>query len=535
MAHHCGRERTWCESFAASGWGLTFQEMRRIVNWEHVNGINMQIPISFKCSMRGPNRAAFYGPGISYQQPWWDHFRGFADCEARLCLLASGGGHVAPLLLLYPEDDIRAHCWDHDLLTRRSDAYNAMGDRLRREGYDFDILDAQAIVEEARVEEAHLATEHESFSSVIIPRVDTLRRSVLERCQELVESGGQVIFVGGLPHHSRDAGSDDPRVRELLINLLGADCHERAERGERIWHRGGEGRAGFAPEADDLVEMIRETIPPDVTATPATGELFAYHRMIEGDHLYLLFNRAEERAHLEVTLSAKGQPEIWDPVTGDIEALTDHRITETGTRITLLFHPGEIIPVLLRATASEAIPRVERTVTQEIPLDGPFRFHVEKTMARPHVAWNFTQREDGWTSVAEEMVVPDSLVPGDWCDLGLRFFSGIGVYETEVELGQMRPGERVILDLGQVAVSAEVSVNGQPAGLVFFEPRGLDITERVLPGMNRLRIAVANTLANYFSQFEELQERPLNEGGIRPERLVSGLIGPVVIRVMSPA
>ena len=69
MAHLMGRPRTWCESFAAAGWGLTFQQACRFVNWEHVNGVNMQIPISYKYSLRGPKRTQFFNPGISYQQP----------------------------------------------------------------------------------------------------------------------------------------------------------------------------------------------------------------------------------------------------------------------------------------------------------------------------------------------------------------------------------------------------------------------------------------------------------------------------------
>lgn len=38
--------------------------MRQIVNWEHVNGINMQIPISYKYSLREP---AFLDLPLPYQ------------------------------------------------------------------------------------------------------------------------------------------------------------------------------------------------------------------------------------------------------------------------------------------------------------------------------------------------------------------------------------------------------------------------------------------------------------------------------------
>jgi hypothetical protein len=42
---------------------------------------------------------------------------------------------------------------------------------------------------------------------------------------------------------------------------------------------------------------------------------------------------------------------------------------------------------------------------------------------------------------------------------------------------------------------------------------------------------VANTLANYFSQFPELDGKGYGDGGWKPEHTVSGLLGPVTVRV----
>lgn len=245
MAHLKGRERTWCETFAASGWGLTFQEMRSIVNWEHVNGINMQIPICYKYSLRGPKRTKFYNPGLSYQQPYWDHFRGFADYEARLCTLAAGGGHVAQIALSYPSVDLWSHCWELPLLKERSDEYNLLGDLLRGAGYDFDILDDQAILNEAVLDEGRLATATERFDLLIFPRADAVRRDTVLQALKLVQSGGMVLFVGCLPKHSYESGSEDPELAELLKALLGKICFAKEKSHERLLAQGRRGVGGF--------------------------------------------------------------------------------------------------------------------------------------------------------------------------------------------------------------------------------------------------------------------------------------------------
>jgi hypothetical protein len=67
--------------------------------------------------------------------------------------------------------------------------------------------------------------------------------------------------------------------------------------------------------------------------------------------------------------------------------------------------------------------------------------------------------------------------------------------------------------------------------MAYFEPYRLDITSLAKSGMNHLEIRVANTLSNYFSQFQELAGAPLHSGGDLPERRISGLIGPLKVRV----
>ncbi len=75
-------------------------------------------------------------------------------------------------------------------------------------------------------------------------------------------------------------------------------------------------------------------------------------------------------------------------------------------------------------------------------------------------------------------------------------------------------------------------MNGKSAGIVFADPYRLDVTDFVKTGANQLEIVVANTLANYYSQFKELANAQIYNGGIKPEDKVSGLIGPVALRVV---
>lgn len=541
VAHLCGRTRTWCESFAASGWGLTFQQMRRIVNWEHVNGISMQIPICYKYSVRGPKRAQFYTPGISYQQPYWDHFRAFADYEARLCALVAGGGHVAQIALAYPAVDLWAHCWEHDLLNQRSVVYTRLSDAIRDAGYDYDVLDDEAIQKQAAIHDGALQTTAERFRILVLPRMDAVSRGTLERCVALAEAGGTVLIQGGLPLHSIEAGSDDREVARLIRALLGESCYEDAGAGKAIWHDVKAGRGVFIPRVEDVPAALQKVEMPNLRMDAGSEGAYAYHRRLPDGDLYLILNRRDATRTVHVTLAARGRAEKWDLLTGEVESLPDSTTTADGTRLTLTLAADEIVPVVIRNRPPAEKPRAKPLrLVSEIPIDGPFRFHIEQTMARPRVVWNFTQVADGWHPTTQPVVTPTSqptgfpstLPAGDWCKLGLVNFSGIGHYETEIEVPELHAGARAILDLGKVAVSARVRVNDKEAGIVVFEPYVLDVTPLLRTGVNRIEMAVANTLANYYGQFDEAIKAPLHAGGVRPDHKVSGLLGPVRLRIM---
>jgi hypothetical protein len=115
--------------------------------------------------------------------------------------------------------------------------------------------------------------------------------------------------------------------------------------------------------------------------------------------------------------------------------------------------------------------------------------------------------------------------PGDWSQYGLSTYSGAAVYSRQVNLSAEQAKARVLLDLGRAATVAEVHVNGKAAGVRFARPFRFDITDLVRAGDNRIRIKVANTLANHMSTYPT---KFVFEG-----QTVSGLLGPVKLEFRS--
>lgn len=109
---------------------------------------------------------------------------------------------------------------------------------------------------------------------------------------------------------------------------------------------------------------------------------------------------------------------------------------------------------------------------------------------------------------------------------GLECYSGAMIYrrDFEVERADLSCGKRIILDMGKVGCTCEVSVGDKRVCTLCGAPYRTDITDYVKDGINSLCVEVCNTLCNHYSTSPSLYSG-------WPEDRASGLIGPVCLEI----
>lgn len=100
--------------------------------------------------------------------------------------------------------------------------------------------------------------------------------------------------------------------------------------------------------------------------------------------------------------------------------------------------------------------------------------------------------EDQWAAVA-----PKDKFTGSWHENGYPFYSGIGIYEQEVDLPMVWTSYRwIALEVDGVSDLVEVVVNGKSSGVLAWDPLELDIMPQLKLGKNTITLKVANSMVN---------------------------------------
>ena len=130
-------------------------------------------------------------------------------------------------------------------------------------------------------------------------------------------------------------------------------------------------------------------------------------------------------------------------------------------------------------------------IPKPLAIDGPWR----------------VQFPAGWGAPAE--IKLDKLIAWNkYSDAGVRYFSGTAEYQAEFEIPTelLAADRRIYLDLGEVSVMAQVTLNGHNLGILWKPPFRLDVTSSLKSGSNRLNIHVTNLWINRMIGDQQLPE-----------------------------
>lgn len=520
VAHIKGQKVVPAEAFTAGkaeGFKKYPGSMKNQGDWAFAGGVNKMVYHTFQHQplddqLKPGMTMGPYGVHWDRNQTWWPMVKGYHDYISRSQYLLQQGRTVADILYLTPEG--APHVFRPPPTALEGDPF--LPDR---KGYNFDGI-APSELSNAKVENNKIVfPSGATYRILVLPFSHTMTAELLTEIRTLVRGGA--IVMGVPPERSPSLTNyrdSDHEITEMVKEIWGSNDVPSIQKeqsigeGKIIWG----GKIDFAendytlyPGYDITAKVLEQMgVPVDFEST---GEVRYTHRTAPDWDIYFIANRTDAEINTICTFrSAKGIPQLWNPVTGKIRALPEYSKTRKQTRIPIAFGPFESFFVVFSkgkaghiSFSSENFPELKELVT----LTGP---------------WNVSFQPD-WGGPGN--IIFDELQ--DWSlhpDEGIKYYSGIATYTEDFDLPQKAAAvednkRRIYLELGEVKNMARVRLNGQAIGIVWTNNR-LDITDYVKKENNHLQVKVANSWVNRLIGDQRLYDDDGIKEGKWPEWLL---------------
>lgn len=465
-----------------------------------------------------PSRDLIWMNRISHVNTWWPWYRGLADYQARAAFLSRQGRAESDVLVYAPYPTLWSERSEYPVKHVRDLAFGHLPKTLVANGYDFDVANDDLLLNHAEIRDGRLVINGYDYSVLILPRVLCLAPETLEKIGRFAEAGGTVFALNTLPAYSD--GWENREARDAAL-AAGRDRLFAAAGGERSV---GQGRTWFMPECDGFdyldawrpgavdaaptpplspaykafIAALRSRLTPDFEmADKAQSDGLTFRRTVIGEvDCWFICNLQPHPRNTRITLKTKGKvPQIWDAMDRSIRAADSFAFAPDGRMmLDVDLEPWESRFVLLTPPGSV-----------EMPLARPQASARGTSIALPGL-WKVSLRGVGDT---EANLTMEALQ--DWRSIpGLENFSGTATYEATFELqpGAFDGNPGIRLDLGEVCDVATVVVNGGESGQVWMTPYRVDISGQARPGVNTLKVIVANRLWNHTAGLKEPKPIP---------------------------
>lgn len=305
---------------------------------------------------------------------------------------------------------------------------------------------------------------------------------VLKKLRELIMDGATVIgapptMSAGLDNYPYADNEVHKLASEIWGDLDGKNITERKlGKGRIIWGK----TARKVLQADGIGQDFAYL---NQTAEP---EKFNYiHRSLDDCDIYFVINRTGKQTSSQFTFRVQGkQPEIWDPVTGEMRIASSFTQHDGYTTVPLEFVPyGSYFVVFDKTISTDKQGEGDRNFSKlEIAQDLSHSWEVmfDTTMGGPQKV--FFEDLSNWIDRPEE---------------GIKYYSGTATYRKSFDLSFKKGnGERIYLDLGDVKHVSSVRFNNKDLGVLWCTPWRIDITDYVKETSNFVEIDVINLWAN---------------------------------------
>jgi hypothetical protein len=468
---------------------------------------------------------------FSPQNAWWDDFGALNAYVARVQSFLQAGQPDTDVLVYYPFYESVATRGKSRLAhfggaapPPRGTTFEKAAEALQAAGFTYDFVSDRQ-VRRLLTEKGRIRSEgHASYRTIVLPSSRFIPLETFRQILELSRGGATVVSFEGWPSDVSGLTDLDLRRASLAQAIDGAIFGAADRDGMR---EAAVGR-GRILQGGDLVRLLTRA---GVAREPMADHGLQFARRVDAmGRIYFVSNPGDRAVDGWVPLDSRAEAVMaFDPMSGRQGRLAV-RMNATMREVYLQIPAGGSLIVAESPVPEKAVFDAVRATGDAIAVAGPWTVRFVKGGPRLPSA-QVVERLGSWTAFGADA----------------EAFSGTATYATTFAGPQA--GARVWqLDLGRVAESARVRLNGRDLGTLIAAPYRVIVEASQLTATNTLEVSVTNLSANRirdldmrgvgWKKFYNVNfpaRHPENRGAdglftaAQWQPIESGLIGPVTL------
>lgn len=182
-----GKNLTVSETFGVYGSGMSPDEMRYVLNYQFLRGINI---MNFMSISYGRKKFLAFAerPSLGKEKPGYEALNAINDYVARMSYLTTVGRSGADTLLYLPVKDIHSGGKIREKTVKK---FYALGEKLENLGMDFHICD-DFTLKNAKIENDLLVIDEASYKNVYIPENKYLPDDINQKIRPFARESGPI-------------------------------------------------------------------------------------------------------------------------------------------------------------------------------------------------------------------------------------------------------------------------------------------------------------------------------------------------------
>jgi hypothetical protein len=288
-ANQGGHNRTLSETYGGAGWEISFANLKRLVDWEVVLGVNFVNQHLSYFTIKGV-RKFDYPPSFSYHEPWWENYKPMGDYIGRISMAMSSGEQINKTVVLQPNTTAWSY-FSRKVPNATIDTIQVDFKRfiyqLERAHYEYDLGSELVLRTLGSVNKGQMVIGKRAYSLVVIPStMENIEQVTYKLLKDYLLQGGRILsFTKNIP---RLDGVESKLVTELMTAF------------SKQW-------TFVATTEDDKVRVAMEDPDFDITESlPVSGELYHQRRILKDGELLFFVNT--DTAHtVSATITGNGK------------------------------------------------------------------------------------------------------------------------------------------------------------------------------------------------------------------------------------